>query len=211
MQGNGCTLWVGNGVTCRVVQTPRTMGTAYGLVERRQSASDPHVSYDHLNSRDLFWANAFYGRGCKDNVSIKQTFPVRPAFDESQAPLLSCACNSLRPANHWYNFLSFLLIQGCLAATRDPQVCMSMNTRRSTVTPNEANRFDVQDVQHFTEFFALVLFLVLEGHTPGVDDTPLDIKACSPLRRTCFVEPTAKVTQIFRKGRPTVSLTSFRL
>jgi len=138
MQGNGHTFRVGVRVTYCVVQLLRTISTAHGVFKRRQSPSDWRAGYDHLNSRDLLWANAFSGGGVKITFQSSKHFQPGPPFVNARHPCGLVPCTAYGPPIAEHLVVVATTTQDCLAAARHPAAYT--DARRSPVTPNEANR-----------------------------------------------------------------------
>jgi len=221
MQGNGCTLWVGVRVTCCVVQTLRTISTAHGLVERRRSASDWRVGYAHLNCRDLSWANAYSGGGVKITFQSSKHFQPGPPFLNARHPCGLVPCTAYDPPIDGTSCCRRYYHPRPFGSCPSPG-CMYQHEAESS-DAQRGKSFDVLRVQHSTELFPLVYFLVLKRPMFGAHDQTLDINpihrfgalaSLNPLRRLHnslrvgpqFLThlPDCKVSDTFATRRPVV-------
>lgn len=130
MQGNDWILWVG-------IRATSCEPTHYAWrSEKEGNVQVTGASAAITWTAGLVWSQCILAKGCKDNVSIKQTFPARPACVCARHPCVLVTCtvygrSVTDTACCPYYYHPRLLNPGHTAA------CAS--TRRSPMTPNKAN------------------------------------------------------------------------
>ena len=137
--------------------------------------------------------------GCKDNVSIKQTFSARPA--RHPCGLVPCTTQNLQS-----------LIGFAVVATRIylPASLFGSHPRPSRLHEHghkakhsEAQRgksFDVLRSQHLTEFFSLVWLLDQERPMSVVHDQTLDINSVHRFGALASLNPPRMLHNLSKAG-----------